>query len=207
MPRSRRIEIVAGSGRPGRRFAARAARTAPLRPGPRTPRSSAGPRERRPSRRSQSPEAWPRSRGPRGRSRRGPSGREAARAAESRRRRSTPLPASRPSGPRGRRRAGLFRSGAACETRGRRGGRRTPPRAQSRCRPCRLEVIVPEDLGVRGLSRASAISAFRTIFEAFSKGTRALKRAKSASRNPEPGSALERSRASRMSSTGIIPGS
>src|SRR5438067_2282417 len=44
--------------------------------------------------------------------------------------------------------------------------------------------------------------AWRTILDADSKGTRALKREKRAWRNPMPGSARERSSASRISSMG-----
>ena len=57
-----------------------------------------------------------------------------------------------------------------------------PPRS-------RLQVVAPEDLRRPRLVRGVGDRASRSIFEAVSKGTRALKRAKSASRRPMPGSA------------------
>ena len=80
-------------------------------------------------------------------------------AAETRRPRSTPPPASRPGGPHGRRRCGRGRAAAATGTRAPREAPRTPPRAQSRCRPCRSRGAPPRrSPGVRGFCAGSATS-------------------------------------------------
>ncbi len=139
-----------------------------------------------------------------GSSRKDPPARAGSPAAESRRPRSPPPPPFRPGGPRDRSRCGRGRAVFATGSRAQTEAPETRRPAQSRCHPSRSRGALPRRRPEFAVSAPDPQArAWRTIFDAFSKGTFALKRANSASRNPEPGSARERSSASRTSSAGI----